>query len=50
MRRPFGDKRVDSVVVGLEPRVVAYAGHALQFIESTDVDSWLDAIAKLYAT
>jgi DNA-binding transcriptional LysR family regulator len=84
VRRPIDEKRFDSVVVGLERRLVAFASddpqwsrrrqlsmaeiadrtvvidprvgttsselwhgaeHQPQFIESTDVDSWLDAIA-----
>jgi DNA-binding transcriptional LysR family regulator len=84
VRRPIDEKRFDSVVVGLERRLVAFASddpqwsrrrqlsmaeiadrtvvidprvgttsselwhgaeHLPQFIESTDVDSWLDAIA-----
>jgi DNA-binding transcriptional LysR family regulator len=84
VRRPVDDKRFDSLVVGLERRLVAFASddpqwsrrrrlsmaeiadrtvvidprvgttsgqlwegadHLPQFIESTDVDSWLDAIA-----
>jgi DNA-binding transcriptional LysR family regulator len=84
VRRPVDEKRYDSLVVGLERRLVAFASddaewsrrrqlsmteiaertviidprvgttssqlwagadHLPQFIESTDVDSWLDAIA-----
>ncbi|GAA3476858.1 LysR family transcriptional regulator [Streptomyces yanii] len=84
VRRPVDEKRFDSLVVGLERRLVAFASddpqwsrrrrlsmaeiadrtviidprvgttssrlwngadHSPQFIESTDVDSWLDAIA-----
>ncbi|MGO1543695.1 MAG: LysR family transcriptional regulator [Gulosibacter sp.] len=84
MRRPVDDRRFDSVVVGLERRLVAYAaddpqwarrrqlsmaeiaertvaidrragtttedlwrsfGHSPDFLESSDVDSWLDALA-----
>ncbi|MFH8680720.1 LysR family transcriptional regulator [Streptomyces lydicus] len=84
VRRPVDEKRFDSLVVGLERRLVAFASddpqwsrrrrlsmaeiadrtviidprvgttssqlwsgaeHAPRFIESTDVDSWLDAIA-----
>lgn len=84
VRKPVDEKRFDSLVVGLERRLVAFASddprwsrrrqlsmaeiadrtviidprvgttssqlwsgaeHPPQFIESTDVDSWLDAIA-----
>ncbi|MFI0786257.1 LysR family transcriptional regulator [Streptomyces lydicus] len=84
VRRPVDEKRFDSLVVGLERRLVAFASddpqwsrrrrlsmaeiadrtviidprvgttssqlwsgaeHAPRFVESTDVDSWLDAIA-----
>lgn len=84
IRRPVDDKRFESVIVGLERRIVAFASddpqwahrrrlrmaeirertviidpragttnthhwdgtdHSPQFIESKDVDNWLDAIA-----